>query len=121
MRSNLVRLLVALTASFPGVAAPLAAQDRTPQPGAAQAQAAQAQAPTHPITLIDAIKLGRTRGVNAALAQINVRTANARVGITRAALLPTIQGNAGATHQTLNLSQFGIAGITGVTPGFTVW
>jgi outer membrane protein TolC len=118
MRLNLVPLLIALAAPFIGGAAPLPAQERAPEP---QPPQAQAQAPTHPITLIDAIKLGRQRGVNAALAQLNVRTANARVGITRAALLPTIQGTAGATHQTLNLSQFGIPGFTGVTPAFTVW
>lgn len=121
MRLNFVTLLVAITASSPGTAAPLAAQNPPPQPEVAQAQAAPAQVPTHPITLIDAIKLGRSRGVNAALAQINARSAKAGVGVARSALLPTIEGTARLTHQTLNLAQFGIPGFAGVTPAFSVW
>ena len=45
--------------------------------------------PTRPITLLDAINLGRQQGVNAAIARLNLRAANARTGERRADLLPT--------------------------------
>src|SRR5690349_25157413 len=79
----------------------------------APAAAQQPTVPTGPITLLQAIELGRTQGVNAAIARLDVRTSEARVGERRADLLPTIGGNAGYTRQTINLSEFGLS-----LPGF---
>jgi outer membrane protein len=81
----------------------------------------QRVAPTGPITLLDAITLGRSQGVNAAIAQLNVGEANARVGQRRADLLPNISGGAAYTRQTVNLEEFGFPGITGVTDPFNVY
>ena len=92
--------------------APASAQ----QPGAGQPVA-----PTGPVTLLDAISLGRSQGVNAAIAQLNVGEANARVGQRRADLLPNLSGGATYTRQTLNLAEFGFPGITGVTDPFNVY
>ena len=90
-------------------------------PAAAQRGAQQPIAPAGPITLLQAITLGRSQGVNAAIAQLNVGTANARVGQRRADLLPTISGSAGFIRQTLNLDEFGFPGVTGVTDPFNVY
>ena len=79
-----------------------------------------AQSPTT-LTLDQAIGLGRERGITAALATLNVRIADARVGQRRADLLPSLSLGAGATRQTLNLDEFGIAFATGVTDPFTLW
>jgi outer membrane protein TolC len=91
---------------------------------AAAAPAVAQQQPTvpqGPVTLLQAIALGRSQGVNAAIAQLNVRTAESRVGQRRADLLPNISGNAGYTRQTLNLDEFGIPGATGVTDAFNIY
>ncbi len=95
-------------------------------PSTARAQAAAPTAPdttvpARPLTLIDAIRLGRVRGVNAVLAQNGLRIANQRVGERRADLLPQVGGAGGITRQTINLDEFGFPGITGVTPAFSVW
>ena len=79
-----------------------------------------AQHPTT-LTLDQAISLGRQRGITAALATMTVRIADARVGQRRAELLPSVTLGAGATHQTLNLDEVGIAFASGVTDPFTVW
>lgn len=79
-----------------------------------------AQSPTT-LTLDQAIALGRERGVTAALATLNVRIADARVGQRRADLLPSLTLGAGAIRQTLNLDEVGIAFASGVTDPFTVW
>jgi len=88
-----------------------------PIPAAAQ----QRGAPTRPITLLDAISLGRKQGVSAAIASLNLRAANARTGERRADLLPTISGRATLTRQTLNLDEFGIPVATGVTDPFNIY
>ena len=68
---------------FVGVlAAPLAAQTPTKPTGAISG----------PITLLDAITLGRQHGVEVAIAHLNVRAAEARTGQRRADLLPNISG-----------------------------
>jgi outer membrane protein TolC len=105
MRSVVPALFLAMAA------APLGAQQ--PQ--------APAQPPPGPLTLLDAIRLGRERGVNAALARLNVRAAEARTGQRRAELLPTIAGQANVTRQQVNLDEFGIPIATGVTPAFDIW
>lgn len=77
--------------------------------------------PQGPLTLLQTIALGRSQGVDAAIAQLNVRTADARVGQRRADLLPSISANAALTRQTLNLDEFGIPVATGVTDAFDVY
>jgi outer membrane protein len=77
--------------------------------------------PTGPLTLVEAITLGRQHGVDAAIARLNVRAAEARTGQRRAELLPNIGGRASVTRQTLNLEEFGIPGAGGVTPPFSIY
>jgi outer membrane protein len=84
-------------------------------------QVPAARVPQGPLTLLEAIRLGRERGVNAALARLNLRAAEARVGQRRSELLPTISGTGGFVRQTLNLDEFGFPGVTGVTPAFSLW
>jgi outer membrane protein TolC len=73
------------------------------------------------LTLAQAIAMGREHGVSAALARLNERVAEARIGQRRADLLPSLAAIAGPTRQTLNLDEFGIPIATGVTDPFTVW
>jgi outer membrane protein TolC len=83
---------------------------------------AQAPAiPAGPIRLIDAINLGRRQGVDAVVARLNVRAANARTAQRRADLLPNVGGRASLTRQTLNLDEFGIPVATGVTDPFDIY
>jgi outer membrane protein len=83
--------------------------------------AQQPAAPAGPITLLDAITLGRKQGVDAAIARLNVRAADARTGQRRADLLPNISGRATLTHQTLNLDEFGLPAVTGITDPFSIY
>ncbi len=92
------------------------------------AAAAQAQSPAPlpplppgPLTLTQAVELGRVRGVQAALARSAEHIAEARVGQRRADLLPSIDGGLTYVRQTLNLEEFGLAGFTGVTDPFNVF
>jgi outer membrane protein TolC len=78
-------------------------------------------APSGPITLLDAITLGRKQGVDAAIARLNARAANARTGERRADLLPNISGRATLTRQTLNLDEFGIPLASGITNPFSIY
>jgi outer membrane protein TolC len=73
------------------------------------------------LTLPAAIALGRQHGVAAALARLNERIADARVGQRRADLLPSLSLAGTATRQTLNLDEFGLPFATGVTDPFTLW
>lgn len=86
-------------------AAPLAAQSPAPQS----------------LTLEQAIRLGRSQGVNAALARINERIADARTGQRRADILPSLTAGGSWTRQTLNLDEFGIPIASGVTDPFSLW
>jgi len=88
---------------------------------AATAAAQEPVVPQGPLTLLEAITLGRSQGVEAAIARLDVRVADARAGQRRADLLPTISGNAGITRQTLNLDEFGIPVATGVTDPFDIY
>jgi outer membrane protein len=88
-------------------------------PPAAAAQ--QPVVPHGPLTLLQAITLGRSQGIDAAIARLDVRTAEARVGQRRADLLPAIDGNAALTRQTLNLDEFGIPIASGVTDPFDIY
>ena len=87
-------------------------------PLAAQQQPAP---PTGPLTLLQAISLGRQQGVDAAVARLELRAVNAKVAERRADLLPNISGNASYLRQTVNLDQFGIPIATGVTDPFNIY
>ena len=87
----------------------------------ARVVAQQPTVPQGPLTLLQVISLGRTQGINAAIAQLDVRAAEARMGQRRADLLPNISGNAGYTRQTLNLDEFGIPNAAGVTDPFSIY
>ena len=84
------------------------------------AQAASTAIPS-PLTLAQAIELGRQRGVNAALARLNITAADAKVGQRRADLLPTIDASGAWTRQTRNLDEVGIPFAIGVTPDYNLW
>ena len=62
----------------------------------------QPSAPSGPVTLLQAIELGREQAVSAAIARLNERAAQARTAERRADLLPDISGNASVTRQTVN-------------------
>lgn len=104
-----MRLLLSF-ALLAGSASALAAQDSV-----------RAELAAGPLTLEQAMRLGREHGVNAALSRFEVRAARARTGETRADLLPTIAGQANVARQTRNLDEFGVAGLSGVTPAFSLW
>jgi len=87
----------------------------------AGAIAQQPTVPQVPVTLLQAIALGRSQGINAAIARLDVRAADARVGQRRADLLPNVNGAAAIVRQTLNLSEFGFPGVTGVTDPFDIY
>ena len=87
----------------------------------AVAPGAAAQAGPGPLTLAQAIALGRERGIDAALARYNVRVAEARTGQRRADLLPSVTLNGSLARKTINLEEFGFPGVAiGVTPDFNV-
>ena len=90
-----------------------------PRATAQAADSAAAPIPTH-LTLLDAIRLGRARGVSETLAELNVEVVNARVRERRADLLPTIAGSAALSRRTMNLDEFGFPGISGVTDPFNI-
>lgn len=83
-----------------------------------------AQAPdprlSAPLTLLEAIRLGRERAVAARVARTTARIAESRITQRRADLLPTVTGTLAATRQTLNLDEFGIPVATGVTEPFSI-
>jgi outer membrane protein TolC len=84
-------------------------------------QAQQPAPPAGPLTLLQAIALGRQQGVEAAVARLNLRAADARVGQRRADLLPNLSGVASVTRETRNLDEFGIPIATGVTEPFSIF
>jgi len=89
--------------------------------GASAQGPAAAPLPTGPLTLAQAVELGRLRGVQAALARSAEHLAEARIGQRRADLLPSIEGGFSYVRQTLNLDEFGLTGFSGVTDPFNVF
>jgi outer membrane protein TolC len=75
------------------------------------------------LTLLDALRIGRERGIGAVAARNTALAAAARTGQRRADLLPNIAGAASWTRQTLNLDEFGLSlpGTPPVTPDFNVY
>jgi outer membrane protein len=73
------------------------------------------------LSLLDAIRLGRSRGVTETLAQLNARIADARNGERRAELLPSISGSADVSRRRLNFDEFGFPGVSGVGDPFNLF
>jgi len=73
------------------------------------------------LSLVEAVRLGRTQAVSAVLAGYNVRLADARQGQRRADLLPVIAASARYNYQTLNFDEFGLPNVSGVTPPYSLW
>lgn len=90
-------------------------------PATAPAQSATPALVPARLSLVDAVRLGRTQAVTAVLAGYNVRLADARQGQRRADLLPVIAGSARYNYQTLNFDEFGLPNVSGVTPPFSLW
>ncbi|HVX89141.1 MAG TPA: TolC family protein [Gemmatimonadales bacterium] len=84
---------------------------------------ATAAAQGAPLTLRDAVALGRSRGVQGEVARYAARAAEARAGQRRADLLPEIAASAAVSRQTNNLTEFGLAipGFPAVTDPFTLY
>ena len=66
-----------------------------------------------PMTLHDAVVLGRARGVQGEIARLNARAADRRAGEHTGELLPTVSASGALSRQTNNLTEFGLA-----IPGF---
>ena len=79
-------------------------------------QSAAAQVSPGPLTLAQAIALGRERGINAALARYNVQVADARAGQRRADLLPTVTLNGSIARKTINFEEFDSPESSGSAP-----
>jgi outer membrane protein len=108
----MTRLAALLCSALLVLASPVVGQQPAAPPG-----------PQGPLTLLEAIRLGRQRGVQATLARINARIANERIGERRADILPTINGTAAYSRQTQNLQEFGldIPRLPAKTPDFSLW
>ncbi|HSC58293.1 MAG TPA: TolC family protein [Gemmatimonadales bacterium] len=76
-----------------------------------------------PLTLNDAVRLGRARGVQGEIARLNARAADRRAGEQTGALLPNISASGALSRQTNNLTEFGLAipGFPPVTDPFTLY
>jgi outer membrane protein len=107
MRLDMMRTAMVALVGTVAITGSLAAQQPSPPKG--------------PITLLQAMSLGRQQGVNAAIARLNARAADARTAQRRADLLPNISGRASVTRQTLNLDEFGIPIASGITDPFNIW
>lgn len=62
-----------------------------------------------PLTLHDAVVLGRSRGVQGEIARLNARAVERRAGQRRGEFLPRIDGSAVWSRQTNNLTEFGLS------------
>ncbi len=78
-----------------------------------------AQAP-RPVSLDEALGAGRRAATQAVLARLDAAIANGKVGLRRAAVLPSIGTRLSGERQTFNADEFGFRNFTGVTDPFTV-
>ncbi|MEP7325921.1 MAG: TolC family protein [Gemmatimonadota bacterium] len=76
---------------------------------------------SRPLTLLDAIRLGRQRAVSAVTARLVAEAGRTRVSERAGELLPQVSGAASWNRQTVNLDEFGIPFASGVTPSFSVY
>lgn len=76
-----------------------------------------------PMTLHDAVVLGRARGVQGEIARLNARAADRRAGEHTGELLPTVSASGALSRQTNNLTEFGLAipGFPAVTDPFDLY
>jgi outer membrane protein TolC len=82
----------------------------------------QAQTPAA-LSLRDAVRLGRERAVNAALARLGYHSATLKASEQTGRLLPTVNADGSISRQTTNLATFGISlpGFPAVTDPFTLY
>lgn len=82
-----------------------------------------AQAAPRPVTLAEALTLGRGAGVQGALARLAAATVDARRAQRAGDFLPAVTGLATASRQTVNLREFGLElpGAPAVTDPFTLF
>jgi outer membrane protein len=76
-----------------------------------------------PLTLKDAVTLGRTRGVQGELARLNARAVDRRAARDRGEYLPNINASGAWSRQTNNLTEFGLSipGMPAVTDPFSIY
>jgi len=76
-----------------------------------------------PLTLNDAVTLGRARGVQGEIARLNARAADRRAGEHTGELLPRIDAMGQVSRQTNNLTEFGLSipGFPSVTDPFSLY
>src|ERR1041385_4706044 len=76
-----------------------------------------------PLTLNDAVTLGRAHGVQGEIARLNARAADRRAGEHTGELLPRLDATGQVSRQTNNLSEFGISipGFPAVTDPFSLY
>lgn len=76
-----------------------------------------------PLTLKNAVELGRTRGVQGELARLNARAVDRRAAREKGEYLPNVSASGGWSRQTNNLTEFGISipGMPAVTDPFNVY
>lgn len=76
-----------------------------------------------PLTLKDAVALGRTRGVQGELARLNARAVDRRAARDRGEYLPNVNASGAWSRQTNNLTEFGLSipGMPAVTDPFSLY
>ncbi|HEV8124207.1 MAG TPA: TolC family protein [Gemmatimonadales bacterium] len=74
-----------------------------------------------PLTLLDAIRLGRERALSAVTARLVAEAGRIKVSERAGELLPQVSGAASWSRQTVNLDEFGIPIASGVTPPFNLY
>jgi outer membrane protein len=74
-----------------------------------------------PLTLLDAIRLGRERALSAVTARLVAEAGRIKVRERAGELLPQVSGAASWSRQTVNLDEFGIPIASGVTPPFNLY
>src|SRR6478736_9324345 len=76
-----------------------------------------------PLTLHDAVALGRTRGVQGELARLNARAVDRRAARDKGEYLPQVGASGAYSRQTNNLTEFGLSipGMPAVTDPFSLY
>src|SRR6478609_5507521 len=76
-----------------------------------------------PLTMKDAVALGRTRGVQGELARLNARAVDRRAARDKGEYLPNVNASGSWSQQTNNLTEFGLSipGMPAVTDPFSLY
>jgi outer membrane protein TolC len=70
---------------------------------------------SQPLSLLEVLRMGRERGVEAAVSRLAARPGHERASERLGELMPTLQGSAGWSCQDRNLDELGIPFVSGVT------